>query len=672
MALFSPLLGCRKPAPPEAPTLDVASSFYADGQFSRARDEIKLLLKKDISPELRAEAVLLDGVILLSMGDFNGAATTLGAITKPPSRLKPEVDYALAKALIFAGRLEQAKHLIASIKAEEPTPGYAARLQLLEAFLATKSGEYDKAQDLADAVIRSSSGGLRSEGQFAKGFSLYQTEHFAEALDYMNQAVKGLQPGYERFISTLVAARSAESLNRHEQAVNLFMAAHSELKYLADPADFEASIKSSMESLLSPRTERQGLKSVMDRSSVGLPADAAAFAQAKSLIRDGRTNDAEQMLARFPERFPDSKLADAAKDLHNMIVMGMLGDPKRIGLIAPLSGYLADFGQEVLLGAKMAIADYCAASEATISLIVRDSEGEPDLASDAFVDLAENEKAIAVIGPVLSKSLSDVSSLATEYRMLTFSPSACGLGALGESQYTFRNCLPLSTQARAIAQFAVKRLHLLRIAVLMPEKEYGMLLVDSFVAAAQEAGAEVVFIKSYPADEMDFGHRLSGLCELEPEAIFIADYASQVSVIAPQIECSNIHDAVLLGWDGWNSASALAPVLAQLEGAFFVSASWLEDEASAANKLQQRVLTEHNMECSELVLQSYDAASILCKALWRGAFYRQDLRDEVSSLRFRGVLGDYGFTASGQATRPMQVLTVANGQLVKVCDIQAN
>ena len=117
LALFSPLLGCRKPAPPEAPTLDAASSFCADGQFSRARDEIKLLLGKDISPELRAQAVLLDGVILLSMGDFEGAATSLDAITKPTPRLKPEVDYALAKALIFAGRLERAKQLIASIKA---------------------------------------------------------------------------------------------------------------------------------------------------------------------------------------------------------------------------------------------------------------------------------------------------------------------------------------------------------------------------------------------------------------------------------------------------------------------------------------------------------------------------------------------------------------------------
>jgi len=590
LALLHSLMGCRKPTPPEVPTLDIASSLYADGQFSRARDEIKLLLEKDISSELRAESVLLDAKILLSMGDFEGAIAALESIAEPPIGLKPEVNYVLAKSLIFAGRLERAKRIISSIEASGPTPEGAIRLQLLKAFRATRAREYDRAQQLADAVIWSAEGVLRAEGLFAKGFCFYEARRFAEALGYMNQALRGLRPGYERYVSAFVAASSADSLMRYEQSIDLYVAALSEAKNLADRANLETSIRSSIERLLLSKMKQDGLRAVVQRFGAHFPADVATFALARRLIRAGEHYDAEQILAEFPARFPGSKWAEVAADVHNMIVMGMLGDPERIGLIAPLSGDLADFGEEVLLGARLAIADYCSASEASISLIVRNSEGEPDLAAEAFVDLAENEKVIAVIGPVLSKSLAGVSSMATEYRMLAFSPSACGAGALGGSQYVFRNCLPLWSQARAIAQFAVKRLHLLRIAVLMPEKQYGTLLGDSFITAAEEAGAEVIFIKSYPAGEMDFADRLSGLCELEPEAVFIADYASQISVIAPQIEYSNIHDAVLLGWDGWNSASALAPVLGQLEGAFFVSGFWLDDETTAANRLQERLL----------------------------------------------------------------------------------
>ncbi len=671
LALLHPLMGCRRPEPPEVPTLDAASGHYLDGQFSRARDEIKRLLEKDIGSELRAEAWLLDAKILLSMGDFESALAALESISEPAIGLKPDIDYVLAKSLIFAGRLERAKRVIASIEASGPPPEGAIRLQLLKAFRATRSGECRKALELADAVIWSSEDVLRAEGQFAKGFCLNEARRFAEALGCMRQAVEGLRHGYERYVSALVAARSAESLVQYADSMDFYMTAFSELSRLASPADFETSIRSSIERLLLSKMQQDGLQAVIQRFGIGFPADVATFALARRHIRGGRHHDAEQILAEFPERFAGSKWAEVAADVHNMIVMGMLGDPDRIGLIAPLSGDLADFGEEVLLGTKMAIADFCSASEASIALIVRDSEGDPDLAAEAFVDLAENEKVIAVIGPVLSKSLSAVSSMATEYRMLAFSPSACGAGATGKSQYVFRNCLPLWTQARAIAQFAVKRLHLLRIAVLMPENQYGTLLADSFIDAAASAGAEVIFIKSYPAGEMDFGDRLSGLCELEPEAIFIADYASQISVIAPQIEYSNIHDAVLLGWDGWHSASALAPVLGQLEGAFFVSGFWLDDETTAANRLQERLLTEQNMDCSPLLAQSYDAASILCTALFRGAFYRQDLRDEVSWLKFRGVLGSYGFTPAGQATRPLHVLTVVNGQIVKICDIEA-
>jgi len=671
-ALLHPLMCCRKPTPPETPTLDIAFGLYSDGLFSRARDEIRLFLTKDVSSELRAEALLLEAKVLRSMGDFEGAIATLESIAKPPIGLKLDINYVLAESLIFVGRLERAKRIISSIEASGPTPDGAIRLQLLKALRATRASEHDTAQQLADAVIWSSEGVMRAEGLFAKGFCAYETRRFAEALGYMNQAVKGLRPGYKRYVSAFVAGRSADSLKRHEQSIDLYMAALSEAKNLADRPALEKSIRSSIERLLLSKMTQDGLQSVIQRFGADFPADVATFALARSLIRDGEHSDAEQILTEFPERFPGSKWAEVAADVHNMIIMGMLGDPNRIGLIAPLSGDLGDFGEEVLLGARLAIADYCGASEASISLIVRDSEGDPDLAAEAFVDLAENEKVIAVIGPVLSKSLAGVSSMATEYRMLAFSPSACGAGALSGSRCVFRNCLPLWSQARAMAKFAVKRLHLLRIAVLMPEKQYGTLLADSFITAAEDSGAEVIFIKSYPAGEMDFADRLSGLCELEPEAVFIADYASQVSVIAPQIQYSNIHDAVLLGWDGWHSASALAPVLGQLEGAFFVSGFWLDDETAAANELQDRLLLEHNVDCSPLLAQSYDAASILCEALWRGAFYRQDLRDEVSWLEYRGVLGSYGFTANGQATRPLHVLTVANGQIVKVCEIEVD
>jgi len=666
--MLQPLIGCRKPFAPKAPTLDAASALYEAGELGKARDEVERIVEKQLSPHLRAEAFLLDAKVLLAMGDFDGAISAIEWIHEPPADLKADADYILAKSLIFSGHLDPASRLLSSIEASGQQD--VTKLNLLKAFLATRLHQCNEAIRMADAIISSSAGNLRAEGQFTKGFCLYESRRFAEAFNLMTQAANGLRPGYERYVAAFIAAEAAGSLMRYTDSILYYMISLDELRNVAKPDNFKASVKSSIERLLLSKLDRDQLRSIINQFRGRFPADIATFALARRLIRDGEQSKAKKMLASFATQFPQSELASKAADFHRMIVMGMLGDPGRIGLIAPLSGDLSDFGQQVLLGAKMAISDYCAASEASVSLIVRDSRGDPDVAAEAFIDLAENEKVIAVIGPVLSKSLRGISALATEYRMLALSPSACGAGATEESQYVFRNCVPLWTQARAISQFAVRRLHLLRIAVLMPEKRYGAQLADSFINGAENAGAKIIFIKSYPPGEMDFRERLSGLCELEPDAIFIADYASQVSVIAPQIKYSNIHDAVLLGWDGWNSPSELAPVLAQLEGAFFVSGFWLGNKATKANELQQKLLSEYNVDCSPLIAQSYDAASIVCTALFRGAFYRQDLRDEVSWLRFRGVLGNYGFTASGQAARPLHVLTVANGQIVKVCDIE--
>jgi len=668
--MLQPLIGCRKPFAPKAPTLDAALALYEAGELGKARAEVERALERQLGPHLRAEAFVLDAKVLLAMGDFDGAISAIEWVHEPPADLKPDADYVLAKALIFSGHLDLASRLLSSIEASGPVQQDVVKLNLLRAFLATRSHQCEKAVRIADAIISSSEGNLRAEGQFAKGFCLYESRQFDDAFNLMTQAAKGLRPGYERYVAAFVAGHCADAMMRYADSINYYMTALGELRNVAKPDDFKASVESSIERVLLSKLRRDQLRTIIDQFGVRFPADVATFALARLLIRDGEQSEAEEILAKFSGQFPQSALASRAADFHRMIVMGMLGDPGRVGLIAPLSGDLSDFGRQVLLGAKTAISDYCAASEASVSLVVRDSTGDPDVAAEAFIDLAENEKVIAVIGPVLSKSLRGISALATEYRMLALSPSACGAGATEGSRYVFRNCVPLWAQARAIAQFAVRRLHLLRIAVLMPERQYGTQLADSFIKAAENAGAKIVFIKSYPPGEMDFRERLSGLCELEPEAIFIADYASQISVMAPQIQYSNIHDAVLLGWDGWNSPSELGPVLGQLEGAFFVSGFWLADKTTRASELQQRLLLEHNIDCSPLIAQSYDAASIVCKALFRGAFYRQDLRDEVSWLKFRGVLGSYGFTPHGQAARPLSVLTVANGQIVKVCDIE--
>lgn len=649
--------------------LERADGLRKSGRFAEAQEEITRYLATEEDANLIKEAKTLEAQILLEMGDFRGSVLVLRSIEEPPANLETQIDFLLAKALVFSGKLGEGRDLLAQLDTAVLAPEDALRLELLRALLAARSGQCDEAVQLADTLLASAEGTTAAEANYVKGFCLSGQMDYERALASLGSAVEGLGHGYERFASAFMAGRLAETVGRYVDAARLYMIAHTEASALSGSEQKTGQVMSLIRGLFLKKMSPEALRDVIARFPQKYPADVATFALARQTVLAGDSLKAQELLSGFTLRFPDSLWAREASNLHEMIVLGTLGNASKIGLIAPLSGDLADFGESVLIGARIALSDFMAASGASIALVVRDSAGDPDRATEAFTDLVENEQVIAVIGPVLSKSFDAVAELANEYRTVAFSPSACGTGILGDSQYAFRNCLPLWTQAAAIAQYAVRRLHLLRIAVLMPESAFGTQLADSFTSAVTDLGAEIIFVKSYPAEEMDFQNRLAGLCPLEPEAIFIADYASKVAVIAPQILYHNIHDAVLLGWDGWCSLDTLSPVLGQLEGAFFVSGWWPDEEDVAVNELQARFTSKHEMDLGPLSAQSYEAASSICRALWQGAFYRQQLRDDLLGAEREGILGPYRFTSAGQAARPMHVLTVADGRIVKVCDL---
>ncbi|MCD6326266.1 ABC transporter substrate-binding protein [bacterium] len=662
-------LGCKRSETPEVHPLDRAIKLYSAGALPDASREITRRLGQELDAATRRDALLLAARIELAMGDFEGAISRLDELGEPPPELEFDTHYLLAKSLVLAGELDRASERIASLETSSELPDSFSWRDLLSALYFYQSGDCTEATLKASSLALVSVGLLRSESLYIVGLCAMRTGNWDEAVSSFALALEELPTGHERYESLLSAGRASEMLNTPLAAIDFYIGAIREVSNVFMPQMDEAAIRDLVEALLLKEQSADVLRSVLERYGNSFPADVAVFSLCRLLVLAGDSDEATETIRGFAERFPESYLVKAVADLEESLNLGLVGNASRIGLIAPLTGDLAFFGEHVLWGVEAALRDHYAASGASISLIVKDSEGEPDKAFQSFVSLAMDSNVIAIVGPVSSKSLDAVSELADEYRMPVFSPSACGPGILGRSDFVFRNCVPLWTQAATIAEFAVRRLKLRRIAVLMPEKQYGLLLADSFITAATSAGAEIVFVKSYAAEGMDFGEVLSGLCLLEPDGVFIADNAAKVAVIAPQILCSNIHDAVLLGWDGWNSPETLASALGELEGAFFVTTKLPDDDSEEASSLRSAIMAEHGADVSPLLKQSYDATTQVCRALFEGAFYRQILRDRMLTTTHPGNLGEYDFTDSGQATRSMQILTIANGRIINVCRI---
>jgi len=94
-------------------------------------------------------------------------------------------------------------------------------------------------------------------------------------------------------------------------------------------------------------------------------------------------------------------------------------DVVKIGMIAPLTGVQAAFGQEFKAGAQAAVEKIKDINGRKIELIFRDDECKADKAVASFNELANREKPVAVLGLPCSGSALAVLELARKYQILT-------------------------------------------------------------------------------------------------------------------------------------------------------------------------------------------------------------------------------------------------------------
>ncbi len=239
-----------------------------------------------------------------------------------------------------------------------------------------------------------------------------------------------------------------------------------------------------------------------------------------------------------------------------LLTLGAVGrsEPATVGVVAPLSGEYALYGESFLRGARLAALDTGA------KLDVRDSRSDPVTAMLAVRDLALSPDVVAVSGPMLSQAALAAATLANFVRVPMIMPVAMveGVGRLGP--WSFQVNGSLESLAKALAKHAVTDEGLRRLAVLYPRTVYGTVLTRSFTKEAEAMGAEVSAVVGYQEGQADFANELKAVKEARPQGLFLPGSTGELLQIVPQVAFWQI-ECRLLGAYGWDS-----PRLMQVAG----------------------------------------------------------------------------------------------------------
>jgi ABC-type branched-subunit amino acid transport system substrate-binding protein len=347
-----------------------------------------------------------------------------------------------------------------------------------------------------------------------------------------------------------------------------------------------------------------------------------------------------------------------------------------IGVVLPLSGPLARYGEESLQGILVAAGVFHGGGEGGVRILVRDSESRGPGAALAVQELAADPTVLAVLGP-LSAAEAEAAAAQAEAAALPLLTLSARDSVVAQRTHVFRVGVAPRDEATALAEYAVHELGLRRFAVLHPDDTYGRGMRDVFEEAVHARGATVTGVAAYPPGLTDFSGVMRTLAggklptdeapAMPFDALFLPDSHEKAIIIAPQLAFNHLQPLRLLGPHGWESPDLLKMAGPQVEGAVFAEPFDAGNSSSLVQEfVRQYQETIHTMP-DVYAAQAFDAANLALAELSRGASDRESVRAGLLRVHETpGVAGTTTIRSDGNAEKRASLLGVQGGRFVSL------
>ncbi|WP_236729185.1 ABC transporter substrate-binding protein, partial [Campylobacter coli] len=132
----------------------------------------------------------------------------------------------------------------------------------------------------------------------------------------------------------------------------------------------------------------------------------------------------------------------------------------KLGVVLPLSGATAAYGQSALEGIKLANEmQSTLANGDKINLVVLDTKGDKIESASAATRLVNQDKVLGLIGEMVTANTLQVMRIAEENKVPLIAPAATGDKLLENKLYSSRVCFMDSFQGSSLAKYAFEKLN---------------------------------------------------------------------------------------------------------------------------------------------------------------------------------------------------------------------
>lgn len=608
-------------------------------------------------------------------------------------------EYREIQGLFSKGKYDEALRRISEFEQSHPESPLDPQIRNLHGLIYILTKKPGSAiPQLKRAVDNSSSNNFKQFALYNLATAYFENSQFDDA----QHSLSDLQPGVldretqVKFHS--LRARVYLKQNEFENSAKETLLAAK----LVDERQAKDLFSPQLEQALAQIQKRGPLESLYKDNENSPLADRVLFRLGMIEIKGSDASDGEAHLKTFISKYPQSEHAEEAKSLMRSKVAKAPTEPKVVGVLLPMKGKFAKFGARSLQAIELAFKIFSHAEpDSGIQLAIEDSGEDVETTLRALDALYSKHHVIAVIGPLLSKGIDQVTQRAQELGLPLIS-LAQQSGKTGD--FVAQSALSPKLQSYSVLQYAIQQLGMHKFAVLYPKDKFGEQYSQAFWDAAEELGGEIVGFESYAPGETDFRQvidKISGLYYTEArqkdlnalaeerkaqnitkrtrkteqfyalkpivdyDAVFIPDEPKVVGSILPTFAYRDIPKMRFLGIATWDSPELAQRAQNSAENAVFVDALFPDTANPVAKKFVTQFKTTFSDSPGSMEAMAYDAAGVLQQVLSVGAKTREDVWENVKAIHgYPGVTGRISYK-DGQLMRNLPVLAIKDGQIIE-------
>ena len=344
----------------------------------------------------------------------------------------------------------------------------------------------------------------------------------------------------------------------------------------------------------------------------------------------------------------------------------------KVGLIAPLTGEVAVYGNAVKEAVQLYIDDFNAADHPfDINLIIYDDKGDPTEAMNAYNKLVYQDDIAVLLGPVTPSPTFGVAEASVDDGIPALTPTATHPDVTTYGDNFFRACFEDPFQGGSMAKFASSELKATTAAIIYNNADtYSIGLRDAFMKTAEEVGLTVTTTEAYGASDIDFRAQLTNIIKTNPDVLFIPYYYNVTYMICSQARELG-YTGTFLGVDGTDGVLAIEGAdVSVFDGMYFANHYSADSDSPVTQAFIKEYTDKYGATPNALAALGYDGAMIVCDALERvnndgvkidGESSYEAIIEALRATEVDGVTGHITFDENNNPIKTLSIIQIKDG-----------